>query len=504
MMNIKDPSSKMVRWRLSLEEYDYEVIYKPGKQNCVADGLSRIRYNNEEVNTISVENESMNNNADVQSTVHSADTDDSHFIGMTTKPINCFNSQLIFEISDNQNTFIEQPFPKINRTTIQKPLFCTQTILELLTKHLDFKKVNCILCPENLIPKFQDVYRNNFCQTKYPKIVIAQKRVEDLVSQEEQDKKIEEIHTRAHRGIDENLAVLSSKFFFPSMKAKLRKFIHLCTQCKTGKYDRNPPKPTFAQTPIPKQPLEIVHIDLFISGKNTFLSAVDKFSRYGMLFPIKSKAIADVRKALVKLFSTFGRIKMLVSDNEPAFKSIEIRGFLETLNIETYYTPVNKSEVNGIVERFHSTLAEIFRCIKHRHTKLSIKEIFKISLALYNESKHSAHNLTPKEVFYGIKDGEERSLDLEEILKNRNKIFDEVVLNLLKKQKQDLLNHNKNREVEITLQPNDTVYIARQGIRNKVQPMFVPVTVKENNNKTFTDEKDRKLHKANLKRQVST
>ena len=44
---------------------------------------------------------------------------------------------------------------------------------------------------------------------------------------------------------------------------------------------------------------------------------------------------------------------MLVSDNEPAFKLKEIRGFFETLEIETYYTPVNKSEVNGIVGAVH-------------------------------------------------------------------------------------------------------------------------------------------------------
>lgn len=46
-MNCKDPSSKLVRWRLKLEEYQYEIVYKPGKLNANADGLSRnpILYN---------------------------------------------------------------------------------------------------------------------------------------------------------------------------------------------------------------------------------------------------------------------------------------------------------------------------------------------------------------------------------------------------------------------------------------------------------------------------
>lgn len=32
-----------MRWRLKLEEYDYEIIYKAGKTNVNADALSRIQ-----------------------------------------------------------------------------------------------------------------------------------------------------------------------------------------------------------------------------------------------------------------------------------------------------------------------------------------------------------------------------------------------------------------------------------------------------------------------------
>lgn len=42
----KEPSSKLVWWRLKLEEYDYEIKYKKGKQNKVADTLSRIKLTN--------------------------------------------------------------------------------------------------------------------------------------------------------------------------------------------------------------------------------------------------------------------------------------------------------------------------------------------------------------------------------------------------------------------------------------------------------------------------
>ena len=43
LFNVKDPGSRLIRWRLKLEEYEYEIHYKPGVNNTNADALSRIR-----------------------------------------------------------------------------------------------------------------------------------------------------------------------------------------------------------------------------------------------------------------------------------------------------------------------------------------------------------------------------------------------------------------------------------------------------------------------------
>lgn len=41
LINHKNPHSRLMRWRISLEEYDYEISYKKGKLNTNADALSR-------------------------------------------------------------------------------------------------------------------------------------------------------------------------------------------------------------------------------------------------------------------------------------------------------------------------------------------------------------------------------------------------------------------------------------------------------------------------------
>lgn len=49
LFNLKEPNSKLVRWRLKLEEFDYKIIYKKGASNTNADALSRVELNINEI-----------------------------------------------------------------------------------------------------------------------------------------------------------------------------------------------------------------------------------------------------------------------------------------------------------------------------------------------------------------------------------------------------------------------------------------------------------------------
>jgi hypothetical protein len=42
LLNISGDNSRLVRWRLRLSEFSFEIQYKPGRTNQVADVLSRI------------------------------------------------------------------------------------------------------------------------------------------------------------------------------------------------------------------------------------------------------------------------------------------------------------------------------------------------------------------------------------------------------------------------------------------------------------------------------
>ena len=316
----------------------------------------------------------------------------------------------------------------------------------------------------------QTVYKNHFNRANQFKIYLTQKLLIDLRTPEEENLIIEQTHDRAHRGIWENNEQISNRFFFPRMKAKIRNYIKLCETCNKNKYDRHPFNLKLGSTPNPERPLDIVHIDIFIAEKTYFLSAIDKFSRFGSLTHIKSRNIIEVRNGLIKFLKIYGTPRKIVCDNEPSLRSIEIRGLLHDLDIEVFFTPANHSESNGTVERFHSTIAEIFRCIKPTFNDLDLKETFYIACTQYNNTIHSAIELKPREAFYGLKDSQERPLNIEILVENRNKVYDEIILAHENSKQENLRYHNQSREAIPDFQETSTKYKRVQGIKKKHIP----------------------------------
>ena len=78
--------------------------------------------------------------------------------------------------------------------------------------------------------------------------------------------------------------------------------------------------------------------------------------------------------------SRFRKVKIVVSDNEKAFQSNLISTFLrDHFGAEQFFIPAMHSESNGQVERFHSTLLEIARCVRAQQNVTDNTELLLLS-----------------------------------------------------------------------------------------------------------------------------
>jgi len=86
--NIKKPNMKLQRWKIKRNKFDYIKKYLPGKENYVADALSRTKIEEVMVGEVA-------NTADAN--IHSANEDNLNYISITERPITFFSKRIEIE-----------------------------------------------------------------------------------------------------------------------------------------------------------------------------------------------------------------------------------------------------------------------------------------------------------------------------------------------------------------------------------------------------------------------
>lgn len=241
-MNFKEPSSKILRWKIQLMEYDFDMIYKKGSQNVIADALSRIDH---EVHT-----------NEVVATDIATNTITNIQIPITEEPINDFNLQIVMQGGQTTEQKIIIPFKNKLRKYFRETMFTKENVERILKATLKPKKIYAIFTTDDIFKIVQEVYAQNFPQDKTFTLV----RSLELLPEEKHKAKQEEIinkdhQNRNHRGIDESYLHLKREIYFPNMKSMIGDVIKNCEICLRLKYDRQPSKVPYQTPETPSAPL---------------------------------------------------------------------------------------------------------------------------------------------------------------------------------------------------------------------------------------------------------
>ena len=477
------------------------MIYKPGKSNLVADALSRLKTSVNYLSEVSTETASEGEDIEQKSettetasegaTMHSADQDSTDLIPHVEAPSNVFRNQIIFRDGIDLESF-ETPHPGYTRHYLSSTSWNSEHLKQALKLKLKPNVINGIKIPEHHLAMLQDLYINHF--SKY-NIRVTQKVVQDITSEERRFNVIEQEHKRAHRNPRENVQQILDNYYFPQMYAQVRKYATNCEICKLHKYDRKPVKPEFQLTPNPTMPCEILHMDIMEIQNQKFISVIDKFSKFAKFFHISDRSLLTIREKLVKILHYFTAPKILVTDNESSFISPLIMDFLKRLGIKVYLTPSQRSEVNGQVERLHSTILEIYRCLKAEFNELSVRELIYIAIDRYNNSIHSVTGKKPDEVFINRTE----SADFNTLLQAREKINKDLRHLVRKRVIEKNRKMNRMRTSPRKFRRGEEVFVRIKNIKAKNKPLYKKEVVARDNKVTIVTEGGRKIHKAHIK-----
>jgi len=155
LMSFKEPTSKIVRWRMQLLQYDYEILYKKGSQNLVADAFSRVEI---DMNI----NDSNSITGTCGDTVHSADEHMDDHIHISEKPLNDFNYQVILKYGAPIESKTEVIFKRKTIQVISELSFTEQRITDILKKTLKPNRTVAIFEPTIFFNKYKRVIKNIF------------------------------------------------------------------------------------------------------------------------------------------------------------------------------------------------------------------------------------------------------------------------------------------------------------------------------------------------------
>lgn len=458
-ISTKNPNAKIKRWMSFVEEYSPKFVYKPGTTNVVADALSRQILNN------------ITDNESLESTQHSAESSETIDIPETAKPLNEFKEQILL----HKTGFSKYDSLVIFDKTRHIIDFDTrETLKTILFRILKPNFVTAIHCNAEDLYEFKEtikgLFTNRFIYTRIFAI--------DITSPDDQLAIIEQTHTRAHRNCKENYKQIFQQYYWPKMLNSIKQYVRHCSICNKTKYDRRPNKLPIGEAPIPNNEGEFLHIDIFYAQNHKFITCVDAYSKYLVIGHIEDKL--NLGEKVQEILQSFPNAKKLTLDNEPGFTTPQFRSLMQRMNIELYFCDPRHSSTNGQVERVHSTLVEIARCIKEEYCLIDIKEIFYKAAKQYNLTIHSVTNKKPYDVFH-------------------NKIKHDDVRDKLRQAQLKILNRNRPTKIKI-YEPNQEVYEKLIGKRNKLDDRYKKQRVQlDLGNKVKIFSRNRIINKENIK-----
>lgn len=262
------------------------------------------------------------------------------------------------------------------------------------------------------------------------------------------------------------------------MKRDFQKWVKHCEICLTQKYERNPTKQLIGSTPIPTAVGESISMDLFYIDNKQYVTSVDRYSKYLTVNLIQSRLNFQDKLEEI-LTQNYPNCRYLITDNEAIFVSNAARVIYRKYNITHITTPVQHSTSNGQVERTHSTLIEIIRCLNKQNDSDSSENIF-TAVKEYNNTIHSVT--------------EEKPVDVRQNPNDYDKIKEKIKIN----QEKMLAYHNKNRHNK-KYETNEIVYV-KGNRRRKVANAYTKQVVKEDQKNTILTKKDKIIHKDSLRK----
>ncbi len=166
---------------------------------------------------------------------------------------------------------------------------------------------------------------------------------------------VEALHSAPHAGHpgkDRCLHQARLEYYWPTMRKDIHSYVDKCHTFAVNKGSVGRPVKILSY-PTPLKPWDtLVKLPTSSEDHQYLLVAIDHFSRYSILVPLKDKTATTVATALINnIFCPFNTPKTLMSDNGTEFSNSILSEICKQFDIKKTNIVANHPASNGLVER---------------------------------------------------------------------------------------------------------------------------------------------------------
>lgn len=443
LFGMTNPSSRLTKFRLILEEYDFDVVYIKGKDNVTADALSRIEISSSEIKSMShrvfctmnvltrAQSKAESKTCENSESVSSERTDHPGVVELIKQPENFFELRPIYKtefdkilasktkmsntcsiykshnlIVDNESDVIYMKWDIRSASALSETL----RVLKDIVMKYKIPELVVIKNKRDASSSFlrEIMTRVNEVRFRDLKISVIKdvQRIDDLEARQIILNDFHILPTGGHAGINRMYNNVRKYFFWTKLRKDVEEFVKKCDSCQRYKHGKHNLEPmaitTTAYSAFQKIFLDIVGpLEQDVQNNRYILTIQCELSKFVEAYPIPNKEAVTVAESFVQNFILrYGIPQEIVTDQGTEFLSSTFKEACKVLGIKQLNSTAYHHETLGALENSHKHLGAYLRIqvAKHPNSWSSWVSFWCFS---YNNSVHSETRYTPFELVFG-------------------------------------------------------------------------------------------------------
>ena len=369
----------LLRWSLLIQEYKVNFHYLEGKDNIVADTLSRLPV-------------AFDSGEDIDTKLKS-------------------ELDRRIEYCRTLNEYIPAKFPW-NETDLEnaqsKDKMCVAIIKQLRANNDSGKN----LVPPNILINCKIIKGILYVLRQIRRGTVTDEFLVPYVPDSLMQDAFKLMHnesTAGHKAVDRTLKLFVRNFYNYQEKTEIEKLCKLCEMCiKAKSVPRTVP---ISKYPVPIRPFHTISSDILgplrltEEGHQYVLTIRDFTTRYTILFPLQHKTSDDIIDALRSVISHYGGSVTLLSDNTQEYKSERMNKFLSYYNTKKVEIAPHHPASQGLSEKINREITKLLRIYCTEYALNDWSKLLPVLQLTINNTFNSSIKETPFYALFGFDSG---------------------------------------------------------------------------------------------------